>query len=227
MNQSWPSFSAAERSQSTWYCRPSAGVPSKPETLTPSGVMRDDLVLVELERLAGVLDERGHVGAEEVLALAEADDQRAVAARGHDPAVGSSASTATSVKAPSSRLHTRCIAVVRSTPETTCSSSRCATTSVSVSETSWWPSSSRRARRSSKFSMMPLCTIATRPVAPRCGWALTSLGAPWVAQRVCPMPIVEGGSGSASTTFSRLASLPAFLRVTSAPSSTSAMPAES
>ena len=46
---------------------------------------RDDLVLAELERLAGVLDERGDVGAEEVLALAEADDQRRVAAGGHHP----------------------------------------------------------------------------------------------------------------------------------------------
>ena len=45
---------------------------------------RDDLVLAELDRLAGVLDERGDVGAEEVLALAAADDQRGVAAGAHD-----------------------------------------------------------------------------------------------------------------------------------------------
>ena len=36
--------------------------------------------------------------------------------------------------------------------------------------------------------MMPLCTIATRSVA--MGWALRSVGTPWVAQRVWPMPIV-------------------------------------
>ena len=41
--------------------------------------------------------------------------------------------------------------------------------------------------------MIPLWTSATRPSLPRCGCALTSLGAPWVAQRVCPMPVVEGG----------------------------------
>ena len=43
---------------------------------------RHDLVLPELQRLAGVLDERGDVGAEEVLALAETHHQRRVAARG-------------------------------------------------------------------------------------------------------------------------------------------------
>ena len=34
--------------------------------------------------------------------------------------------------------------------------------------------------------MMPLCTTAMRPAT--WGWALVSLGRPWVAQRVCPMP---------------------------------------
>ena len=36
--------------------------------------------------------------------------------------------------------------------------------------------------------MMPLCTTASRSVA--CGCALFSVGLPWVAQRVWPMPIV-------------------------------------
>ena len=36
--------------------------------------------------------------------------------------------------------------------------------------------------------MMPLCTTASRSVA--CGCALLSVGRPWVAQRVWPMPIV-------------------------------------
>ena len=34
--------------------------------------------------------------------------------------------------------------------------------------------------------MMPLWTSASRSVA--CGWALVSVGLPWVAQRVWPMP---------------------------------------
>ncbi len=49
--------------------------------------------------------------------------------------VGSSASTATSVNAPSSWTQTRCIASVRSTSEASWSSSSWAATSVSVSET--------------------------------------------------------------------------------------------
>ena len=43
--------------------------------------------------------------------------------------------------------------------------------------------------------MMPLWTTATRSVA--CGWALSSVGRPCVAQRVWPMPIVPP-SGSRS-----------------------------
>ena len=79
--------------------------------------------------------------------------------------------------------------------------------------------------------MMPLCTTATRPVRPRWGWAFSSLGAPWVAQRVWPMPVVAAGSGVSAMAFSRLASLPLRLSeaIRPAPSevSTSAMPAES
>ncbi len=48
---------------------------------------RDDLVLAELERVAGVLDEGGHVGGEEVLAVPDPDHERGVAA-GADHAVG-------------------------------------------------------------------------------------------------------------------------------------------
>ena len=35
---------------------------------------------------------------------------------------------------------------------------------------------------------MPLCTTTTFPVVSECGWAFTSVGAPWVAQRVWPTP---------------------------------------
>ena len=41
--------------------------------------------------------------------------------------------------------------------------------------------------------MMPLCTTETSSVM--WGWALASLGLPWVAQRVWPMP-VEPESGA-------------------------------
>ena len=45
---------------------------------------RHDLVLADLDGCAGVVDECGDVGAEEVLAFAEADDQRRVPAGGDD-----------------------------------------------------------------------------------------------------------------------------------------------
>ncbi len=60
-----------------------------------------------------------------------------------------------------------------------------------------WPRSASSARSAAKFSMMPLWTTATRPALSRCGWALASVGAPWVAQRVWPMPVVAGGQRAA------------------------------
>ena len=47
---------------------------------------RDDLVLAELEGVPGVLDEGRDIAAEEVLAVAQADDERGVAAGAHDDA---------------------------------------------------------------------------------------------------------------------------------------------
>ena len=46
--------------------------------------------------------------------------------------------------------------------------------------------------------MMPLCTTATRPVQSVCGWAFSSLGRPWVAHLVCPMPTVPSGGDTGS-----------------------------
>ena len=57
--------------------------------------------------------------------------------------------------------------------------------------------------------MMPLWTTATRSVA--CGWALLSVGLPWVAQRVWPMPIVPA-SGSRARRVPSVASLPSARR---------------
>ena len=64
---------------------------------------------------------------------------------------------------------------------------RCATTSVSVWVAKLWPCATSSARSARKFSMMPLWTSATPSLT--CGWALVSLGTPWVAQRVWPMPV--------------------------------------
>ncbi len=75
--------------------------------------------------------------------------------------------------------------------------------------------------------MMPLWMTATVPVQSTWGWALRSLGAPWVAQRVWPMPVVAGAIGLSSSSASRLPSLPAFFAVASFPSASIATPAES
>jgi hypothetical protein len=100
-------------------------------------------------------------------------------------------------------------------------------TSVSVSEPNSTPAASHSARSAAKFSMIPLCTTATAPSAETCGCALRSVGPPWVAQRVCPMPTVAAGRGLSASAFSRLASLPARFEVASSPSTRTATPAES
>ena len=80
------------------------------------------------------------------------------------------------------------------------------------------------ARSSRKFSMMPLWTTATLSVA--CGCALLSVGLPWVAQRVCPMPVWPA-SGSARSRVSRFFSLPSARRRSRWSPSSVATPAES
>ena len=45
-------------------------------------------------------------------------------------------------------------------------------------------------RSTAKFSMIPLWTTAILPAASRCGWALRSVGLPWVAHRVWPRPVL-------------------------------------
>ena len=61
-------------------------------------------------------------------------------------------------------------------------------TSVSVSETKVCPSARSCSASSRQFSMMPLWTTATSPVQSRMGCAFVSVGWPWVAHRVWPMP---------------------------------------
>ena len=75
--------------------------------------------------------------------------------------------------------------------------------------------------------MIPLWITATLPAPPRCGCAFASVGPPWVAHRVCPMPVVVGGSGCSASASSSRASLPERFTVTSPPSAWTATPAES
>ena len=101
---------------------------------------------------------------------------------------------------------------------------RWATTSVSVSVVNWTPSPISWSRSSWKFSMMPLWTTPTRSVT--CGWALFSVGLPWVAQRVWPMPTVPG-RGERSSSASRFSILPSARLRSMWPFTSVAMPAES
>ncbi len=71
--------------------------------------------------------------------------------------------------------------------------------------------------------MMPLWMRAISPLQSRSGWAFVSEGAPWVAQRVWPMPTVPFRCGRRD---SRTAISPAAL-CTASPFSTTATPAES
>ena len=73
--------------------------------------------------------------------------------------------------------------------------------------------------------MIPLWMIANEPSVAVCGWALTSFGAPCVAQRVCPTPTWPV-SGWASKSLASSSTLPSFLRTLRSPLTT-ATPAES
>ncbi len=99
-------------------------------------------------------------------------------------------------------------------------------TSVSVSLENACPRASSSSRNSAKFSMMPLCTTATCPSQEGWGCAFASLGRPCVAQRVWPMPQVPARSRG-STRRARPLTLPLQCTTRSAPSCSTAMPAES
>ena len=86
MNDDQPPFSAAEASHATSNGSTSTGSPSKSVTVTASAVIVDDLVLADRHGALRVLDEGRDIGAEEVLAVAEADHERRVAAGADDDA---------------------------------------------------------------------------------------------------------------------------------------------
>jgi hypothetical protein len=106
------------------------------------------------------------------------------------------------------------------------SSMRWASVSVSVSETNLWPLASSCFRRTEEFSMIPLCTTAMWPLQSTCGCALHWVGAPWVAQRVCAMPVFPE-MGDAASSSSSLEIFPAAFRVSRPLPFITAIPAES
>ena len=75
--------------------------------------------------------------------------------------------------------------------------------------------------------MIPLWITATRPVQSRWGWALRSVGRPWVAHRVCPIPLTPLSAVSDPSTCSSASSFPAFRTTWTSPPSSTATPAES
>ena len=109
---------------------------------------------------------------------------------------GSSWCTASRVKAPSRRSTTARKAVEQVAGLRYSRPSSTAATSVSVSLVKVRPSASSSSFSAAKFSMIPLWMRASRPSSPRCGCALRSVGPPWVAQRVWPMPVPPSGSGA-------------------------------
>ena len=143
----------------------------------------DDLVLAQLDRLAGVL-----MNAATSLARKFSPSPRPTTSgelrRAPTTTSGSPACTATSVNAPSSRRQTWRMASASdglrragariSGIAPICSASRWATTSVSVSEVSSWPAASSSARSAAKFSMIPLWTTrqVTAAVEVRVGVAV-------------------------------------------------------
>jgi hypothetical protein len=74
--------------------------------------------------------------------------------------------------------------------------------------------------------MMPLCTTAILPSQETCGCAFVSLGRPCVAQRVWPIPRVDGGSRPAMLV-RRSRILPALFATAIRSPSLTATPAES
>ncbi len=79
-----PPFSEADASQLISNSSALAGSPAKSMISTKSGRIVTIWSLPERDRAAGVLDEGGDVRAEEVLAVAESDHERGVAAGAHD-----------------------------------------------------------------------------------------------------------------------------------------------
>ena len=172
----------------------------------------DDLVLAELDGLAGVGDEGGDVGGEEVLALAAPDHERGVAP-GADDDVGHVGVGRDEGERALEPRQTRRIASARSMPgahRRDLVPSRCATASVSVSEDISRPRASSSSRSWAKFSMIPLWMTATLPVQStvRVGVAVgrAAVGGPAGVAHAGRSP---GGSGCSAEQPTRLPSLPA------------------
>ena len=223
-----PPLSAAAASHITSKGSTSTGLPVKSVTVTPSGVIAtiSSWPIASALRVcstnAATSDARKFSPSPRPITSGEL--RRAPTTR-----PGCSSCIASRVKAPSRRPTVDRNAATRSPPFSRYSRPRStAATSVSVSLRNVCPSASSSFLSSEKFSMIPLWMTASSSWSARCGWAFASVGPPWVAHRVCPMPVVPSGSGWSTRSSRSTASLPAFLRIPSSPSAPiTATPAES
>ena len=151
------------------------------------GVQHRHLVVVEVDDLVGVAHQGGHVRRDVVGAAAHAQHDGAAVA-GHDDAVGLAVVDHGQPVGADDQGQGLAHGLLERQTSAARRPTSWAITSVSVSDTSSTPSATSLARSSAAFSTMPLWTTATWPEASVWGWALTSVGSPWVAQRVWPMP---------------------------------------
>ena len=188
---------------------------------------RDDLVLAELEGVAGVLDERGDVGGQEVLALADPDDERGVAPGGDHP-VGvlrvDRDQGERALQPAADVLHRRGQVPPRGQLGL---DEVGGDLGVGLGEQLVPGRLQLGAQRGEVLDDPVVHQRDPAGGARGAGGRCASLGAPWVAQRVCPMPVLDSGSGWSASALSRFAILPARFSEAIVPSWTRATPAES
>ena len=225
MKSSWPPFSAAARSHSTSSGSIGASTPSRSVIRTES-----DRISTTWFSATGtnVRVRWSTAGMSEASMFSPRPNPTISGEETLTPTItpGSSAEVTTSAYAPVSCLATARMASARPEWKATSSSIRWATTSVSVSEPNRCPSFSRRVLSGWKFSMIPLWMTAMRPEQSRWGWAFSSVGGPWVAHRVWPIPTVPATPPRSPRTASSSPSLPARFTTERSPS-IRATPAES
>ena len=149
--------------------------------------------------------QRQRVRAEIGLALAIADHQRRAEPRA-DQHVGHARGTRSPARMRrAARGSTALTASSGDVPASTCSLTRCATTSVSVSLSNTRPRAWQRLAQ--RLEILDDAVVDQRDFLRRVRMRVDVVGAPCVAQRVWAMPVVPG-AGSAASTATRLASFP-------------------
>ena len=168
----------------------STGWLSRSKIWTPS--RRDDrpVALVEIGDPLGQRRQRQRVRAEIILALAIADGQRRAHARADDQVGMVAEQDGDGEGAVQARQHGRDRVLRRRAALDLAGDQMGDDFAVGLALEVAARRRCSSSRSGLKFSMMPLWTSATGPTM--CGWALPTVGAPWVAQRVWAMPIVAG-----------------------------------